>query len=163
MRKPISCAWIGLLAAILAEGAFAQGGLKDIPLSKWWTNRRVIQQLRLSPEQQTRIESLWEQNRRTLIDQKAELEKRQLDLTELLGKDVIDETAAVKAFDRVQEARVGVERSTFIMRIQIKNLLSAEQQQKLEAIAEILRQQRAKGSGTAPSNAVSPPAKKSGR
>ncbi len=163
MRISIGCAWVGILVVVLAEGLFAQGALKDMPPSKWWTNRRVIQQLKLSPEQQSRIETIWVQNRRVLIDQKAELEKRQLDLTDLLGKDAIDEAAAVKAFDRMQEAKLAVERSTFVMRIQIKNLLSADQQQKLEAIAPMLRQQRARGSGTGATVPVPPPAKKSGR
>jgi len=153
---------MGLLAVFTVDGVFAQGGLKDMPPGKWWTNKRVIAQIRLSQDQQSKIEALWTLNRNSLIDQKAELEKRQLDLSELVARDSIDEGAALKAFDRVQEARLSLERSTFLMRIQIKNLLSPEQQQKLETIAELLRQQKAKGNDPAGTAPAKPPSKKSG-
>jgi len=145
MSKTIRFLSAGLLAALLIPWVWAQGGLKEMPPGKWWTNKRLIAALKLSPDQQSRIDSLWTQHRRGLIDQKAELERRQLDLADLLGKDSIDEDAALKAFDRVQEARVALERATLVMRIQIKNLLSPEQQQRLETFSGALRQQRGKG------------------
>ncbi len=156
MRMPIGCVWIGLLAVFVAEGAFAQVGWRDMPPGKWWTNKRFILQLRLSPDQQSRIESLWMQNRKNLMEWKSELEKRQLEFTGLLGKNSIDEAAALRAFDRVQEARYNIERATFLMRIQIKNLLSPEQQQRLEAMSEILRQQAARGGNAALTNPAAP-------
>jgi Spy/CpxP family protein refolding chaperone len=144
MRKTIRFLSTGLLAALLIPCVWAQGGLKEMPPGKWWTNKRLISALKLSPDQQSRIDAVWTQHRRGLIDRKAELEKRQLDLADLLGKDSIDEDAALKAFDRVQEARAALERATFIMRIQIKNLLSPEQQQRLESFSGMLRPQRGK-------------------
>jgi Spy/CpxP family protein refolding chaperone len=153
MRILIRFGFIALGSLFAVHGAFAQAPLKDFPPGKWWTNKRVIQELKLSPEQQTKIETLWTQSRKTLIDQKAELEKRQLDLSELLARDTIDEAAALKVFEEVQQARLGLERSTFLMRIQIKNLLAPEQQQKIETIAERLRQQKAR------SNEPPPPAR----
>jgi len=149
MRKTIRFLSTGVLAGFLFPWVWAQGGLKEMPPGKWWNNRRLITALKLSPDQQSRIDALWTQHRRGLIDRKAELEKRQLDLADLLGKDSIDEDAALKAFDRVQEARVALERATFIMRIQIKNLLSPEQQQRLESFSGTLRQQRGKGNAPA--------------
>ena len=148
MRNPIGCVGVGLIAVFMIGGAYAQGGLKDLPQGKWWTNARVIAELNLSADQRSKIEDLWIQTRRTVIDPKAELEKRQLDLSELLSKDSVDVSAALKAFDRVQEAKLSLERSTFLMRIQIKNLLSPDQQQKLETIAERQRQLKAKAGGT---------------
>lgn len=134
-----------LATVFLADGAYAQGLLKDFPQGKWWTNKRIINQLNLSPDQQTKIESMWLQSRRPLIDQQAELQKRQLDLEELVNKETIDETAALEALDRVEKARASLEYSTLQMRIRIKNALSADQQQKLQTIAGMLRQQRARG------------------
>jgi len=155
MKKPVICVWMGLLAACIAEGAFAQAALKDFPPGKWWTNRQVIKRLNLTPDQQSRIEATWMQHRRTLIDEKAEVDRLTLDFEELVGKELIDETAALKAFDRLHEARTGLERTTFLMRIQILNQLSPEQLQQLKTIAEFLRQQRAKVNGVAaPSSAA---------
>ena len=162
MRKRISIAWIGLLALFMVEGALAQGVLKDIPLGKWWTNKRIIQELRLTPEQQSKIDAVWTQNSRNLIDQQAEFKKLQLDLSELLAKDSIDEAAAMKVYEALQQARLSLERGTFLMRLQIKNLLSPEQQQKVEMISERQRQQKAKNDAAAAGSAP-PPVKKSGR
>ena len=160
MRMPLSCVWIGLLAVLTAEGAFAQGGWRDLPPGKWWVNKRFILQLGLSQDQQARIESLWLQNRRNLVAWKSELEKRQLEFADLLGMGSVDETAALRAFDRFQEARLNVERATFLMRLQVKNLLSPEQQQKLEAISQVLRRQAAGEGDAALTGAPAPGGKK---
>ena len=148
MRKPICYVWVSILVAFIAEGAYAQANLIDMPSTKWWTNKRFIQQLKLTLDQQTKIEAVWMQSRRILIDQKAEFERRQLDLTELLKSDSIEDAAAIKAYDKFQEARISLERSTFLMRLQIRNLLSADQQQRLERIAVLLREQRGKANAT---------------
>jgi Spy/CpxP family protein refolding chaperone len=158
MKKPTIFLWICLLAVFIVEGAFAQVGFKDFPRGKWWANKRLIADLDLSPDQQTKIDTVWNQVRKNLIDQRAELEKRQLDLGDLLGKESIDEATALKAFDRVQEARLALERATFLMRLQIKNLLSMEQQQKLEVISERLRQQQAKAANAGIPNPPRPAA-----
>jgi Spy/CpxP family protein refolding chaperone len=126
----------------LAHAAWGQAFLKDLPAGKWWTNRRIIQELRLAPAQQAKIEAVWLVSRRILNERKMELEKRQAELAAVLGQGPIDEASALRAFDEFQRARLSVERATFRMRIQIKNLLSAEQQPKIEAIAERLRQAR---------------------
>jgi len=160
MRMPFSCVWIGLLALLAAEGAVAQGGWRDLPPGKWWVNKRFILQLRLSQDQQSRIESLWLQNRKNLVAWKSELERRQMEFTDLLGKGSVDEAAALRAFDRLQEARLTIERATFLMRVQVKNLLSPEQQQKLEAVSEVLRRQAAGAGDAAQTGAPAPGGKK---
>ncbi len=133
-------ALIGL--SILLSSTMATRGqdLKEPP-GKWWKDATVIQELNLAPEQQERIEAVFRKNRKTLIDQKAQLDKCRVDVEDSLSKTSVDEAAALAAFDSLQTARRQVERTTFIMRLQIKNLLSAEQQKKLEAVAERLRRQ----------------------
>jgi Spy/CpxP family protein refolding chaperone len=109
----------------------------------------VIQQLQLSPEQQQKIDSIWMNDRKELIDQKAEFDKSQLDLSELISKDTVDEQAALAAFDKMQAARRQLERETFLMRIRIKNVLTPQQQQKLEQISDFLRRNRNAAPATA--------------
>jgi Spy/CpxP family protein refolding chaperone len=142
-----------LIAALLVFGmswpqARAQQELKEPP-GKWWKNRQVINQLNLTTDQQSQIEYLWTQNRRILIDKKAELDKRNLDLSEILSQAVAEETAALKAYEQVQAAKAEVEREVFLMRIRIKNLLSLQQQSRLEEVANRLR-------GGAQANRVQP-------
>jgi len=160
MRMPRGCVWIGLVAVLTAEGIFAQGGWRDLPPGKWWANKRFVLQLRLSQDQQSRIESLWLQNRRNLVVWKSELEKRQLEFTDLLGRDPVDEAAALRAFDQFQEARLNIERATFLMRLQVKNLLSPQQQQKLESMSDVWRRQAAREGNAALTDAPAPEGKK---
>jgi Spy/CpxP family protein refolding chaperone len=142
----------------LSGTCYAQGVLKELPPGKWWKTRRVIQQLQLSPEQQQKIDSIWMEDRKDLIDQKAEFDKSQLDLSELISKDAVDEAAALAAFDRMQAARRQLERQTFLMRIRIKNVLTQQQQQKLEQISEFLRRNR-NAAPPAPSRGIPNPAR----
>ncbi len=128
--------------ALFPSLAAAQAGMRELPPGKWWENRRIINELKLSPEQQNEIDAVWNEGRRRLIDQKAEMEKAQLDMSDALGADTVDEAAALKAFDRMQAARTALERSTLLMRIRIKNALSPEQQVRLEEIAKRLRPDR---------------------
>jgi len=119
-----------------------QMNLPGFPPGKWWKERAAVEELHLTAEQQGKIESIWMENRRRLIDLKADLDRKQLDLSDVLGQSTVDEPAAVKAFEAVQLARLAIEKTTFSMRVRTKNVLSAEQQQKLEEIAERARRER---------------------
>jgi len=132
---------IGLLMLSAATTTISAQDLKEPP-GKWWKNPRVIQLLNLTSDQQDKIESIFRKYRRDLIDQKAQLDRCRVDLDDMLSQSSVDETAALGVFDRLQAARRLVERTTFLMRMQIKNLLSAEQQKKLEEVAARLRQQQ---------------------
>jgi Spy/CpxP family protein refolding chaperone len=125
---------------------YAQMRVPGFPPGTWWKDRRLAEELRLTQDQQGKIESIWMEHRRRLIDEKAELDKRQLDLSDVLSKEQVDEAAAMKAFEQVQAARTALERTTFSMRIRTKNVLSLEQQQKLDEVAEKTRRERQAGS-----------------
>src|SRR5262245_54815619 len=135
---------------------YAQMRVPGFPPGTWWKDRRIVEELRLTQDQQGKIEAIWMEHRRRLIDEKAELDKRQLDLSDVLSKEQVDEAAAMKAFEQVQTARAALERTTFGMRIRTKNVLSLEQQQKLEEIAEKTRRERQAGSA-APKPSNTPP------
>ena len=156
MRKSICLICVGLFIALSAEAVFAQAGLRDVLPGKWWTKRPIIKELNLSVDQQSRIEACWAQRNKVLMGQQEELRKRQQELAELVSKDVIDEAAAMKLLEEVQQLRSSLERNTFLMRIQIKNLLTPEQQRKTLEIVERLRQQKSKedaaAEGSTPQN-----------
>jgi Spy/CpxP family protein refolding chaperone len=111
----------------------AQAG-NGFRLGKWWKNGRIAALLKLSPEQQAKIEALWTQNRQNLIEEKATLDKRNEDLSGILGQNTIDENKAMAAYEKVLSVRSEIERSTFLMRVRIKNILTLEQQRTLEEI-----------------------------
>jgi Spy/CpxP family protein refolding chaperone len=158
MKKLLCC--IGFFAAFAVQGAFAQVGLKEMPAGKWWIKRPIIRELNLSLDQQSKIEALWAQRTKSLVGQQEALRKYQQDLTVFLARDTIDDATALKLFDEVQRIRQSLERSTFLMRLQIKNILSPEQRQKLETIAERLRQAKGRGDEVPAPASPNPPVKK---
>ena len=107
MKKLAAGAWTILFSLSCAGAALAQAGMKEMPPGKWWTNRRLINELQLTADQQSDIEAQWMQRRRSLIDLETELNRRQLDLVELLNHDSVEEGAALKAFDAVIDRRPG--------------------------------------------------------
>ncbi len=56
MKPFVSVAVSGFFALWMVQTGFAQGGLKDLPPGKWWINKRLIAELKLSRDQQVRIE-----------------------------------------------------------------------------------------------------------
>lgn len=127
-----------LFVGVCGVQANAQQELKEPP-GKWWKNRQIINQLKLTADQQNQIEYLWTQNRRNLIDRKADLDKRTLDLSGILSREFAEEPEALRAYEFVQAARAEMEKEVFLMRIRIKNLLSQPQQRRLQELANRLR------------------------
>jgi Spy/CpxP family protein refolding chaperone len=163
MRKLAGLIAISFFIVLATEGASAQVALKELPAGKWWTKRPIIRELMLSPQQQARIENVWTQRAQALMGQQAELQKRQQILSDLLREDTIDVPVAMKVFDEAQQIRLNLERSTFLMRITIKSLLTPEQQKKIEEIAERTRTRKGQTSEAAGAGRIITPVKKQER
>lgn len=146
--KIVRIALIGCLFALLSPGSsVAQNGI-GARLGKWWKNGRIITRLKLTPAQQAKIEALWTQNRQALIEKKAELDKRREELSAIIAQTTLDETNAMAAYNKLLSARSDIERSTFLMRVRIKNILTPEQQRRLEAISPRVRNNSESDSST---------------
>ena len=131
-----------VLVTILAAPCLGQGALPPFPAGKWWKEREVVDELRLTPDQQSKIEAIWLENRKRMIDEKAEWDKAQFDLNDVVSQPTVDEAAAQRAFEQVQKTRMTLERTTFGMRIRAKNVLSPEQQQKLIELVQRRRERQ---------------------
>lgn len=146
--KIVRIALIGCLFALLSPGSsVAQNGI-GARLGKWWKNGRIITRLKLTPAQQAKIEALWTQNRQALIEKKAELDKRREELSAIIAQTTLDETNAMAAYNKLLSARSDIERSTFLMRVRIKNILTPDQQRRLEAISPRVRNNSESDSST---------------
>jgi Spy/CpxP family protein refolding chaperone len=148
----IGCLFTALSPAFL--GAQAGNGFR---LGKWWKNGQIAARLKLSPEQQAKIETLWTQNRQSLIDEKAALDKRNQDLSEILGQNSVDENKAMAAYERMLSARSNIQRTTFLMRVRIKNMLTPEQQRTLEEISPRVRETMRNRKSESPDSALPEP------
>lgn len=118
-----------LLAAACAAlaGAPAAAQMPETPPGKWWKRPRVVQMLKLSPEQQERLEEIFARNRRAFVDLKAEVEKHQIDLEELVTKKDSDPKKVAAAVDALEASRMKLRKATTMMFLDQKAVLTPEQ------------------------------------
>ncbi len=144
MRKPLlaSLSVAVVAAALLAPvPAAAQGG--DIPLGKWWKHPRVAEELGLTAEQQERLDEIFAKNRREFIDLKADVEKRQLDVEELLARKDADVKKVSAASDALEQARARLGKARLMLIFEMKGVLTQEQWEKIQDRRDEWRAQRA--------------------
>lgn len=113
------------LAAALAAPALAQ--MPETPPGKWWKRPRVVQLLKLSPEQQEKLEEIFARNRRSFVDLKAEVEKTQIDVEELVAKKDADPKKVSAAVDALEQARMKLRKSMTMMFLEQKSVLTQQQ------------------------------------
>jgi Spy/CpxP family protein refolding chaperone len=118
-----------LLAAACAvlAGAPAAAQMPEAPPGKWWKRPRVVQMLKLSPEQQDKLEEIFSRNRRSFVDLKAALEKHQIDVEELVAKKDADPKKVSAAVDALEEARMRLRKSVTMMFLEQRAVLTPQQ------------------------------------
>jgi Spy/CpxP family protein refolding chaperone len=124
--KKILCA--AALAAFLAAPVVAAAGMPD---GKWWKNPRVAAELDLSPDQSTEIEKVFVRSRSKLIDLKADLEKKQLDLQVAMDDKTADRSAVEKKIEAVENARAALQKTRALMILDMKQVLKPDQWERL--------------------------------
>jgi Spy/CpxP family protein refolding chaperone len=128
-----------LLLASLAAPAAA---LPDLPEGKWWKRPRIAAAIDLTPEQEGRIESIFSRARPTLIDLKANLEKRQGELQDALEDPSADRRAVAARIDAVEDARAELQKARILMVLDMKQVLKPEQWERLVRMQQKFRQHR---------------------
>jgi Spy/CpxP family protein refolding chaperone len=110
------------------ERAFRAG-----PPGRWWTDPALIQRLRLTADQQKRIDTLFQQNRLKLIDLSAGVQKEEAILEPLLEADRPDESQVLAQIDRIAQARAELEKANARMLLGFRGVLTLDQWKKLQA------------------------------
>jgi Spy/CpxP family protein refolding chaperone len=116
------------LAAFLVAPASAAPGMAE---GKWWKNPSVAAELALTPEQSTEIEKVFVRSRSKLIDLKADLEKKQLDLQVAMEDKTADRATVEKKIESVETARAALQKTRALMILDMKQILKPEQWEKL--------------------------------
>jgi len=116
---------VAALGAALAGPALSQ--MPETPPGKWWKRPRVVQLLKLSPEQQEKLEEIFARNRRSFVDLKAEVEKTQIDVEELVAKKDSDPKKVSAAVDALEQARMKLRKSMTMMFLEQKAVLTQQQ------------------------------------
>ena len=128
-RKLFVCIGLSLLTLIcLAQSAQAQG--------YWWKNERFLKQLALSPDQSTRIESLYQAAQPTLRAQKRALDKLDDELSKMIHDPRVSEAELEQFVKRVEAAKADLSTSRTMLLVRIGRVLTAEQSGKLHQLFE---------------------------
>lgn len=126
-------------------------------LGKWWKNSEIVKRLQITESQVKQIEQIFLEHRLKLVDLRAELERRELQLKPLMEIDQPDEAKVLAQTARIAAARAELEKANTSMMLAIRRVLSVEQWKKLEDIRDT-RRLPAPPAPTAPPSPPAPPA-----
>jgi Spy/CpxP family protein refolding chaperone len=117
---------IYLIAPVIAAG-------QDVPTGKWWYNPQIQKNLNLSKKEVGKLEKLFANSRRKLINLKSKVENEQFELDQLLGQNKVNDAKLKKQFQKLEKARskLATERLQFV--IGVRNLLGPERFQQLKS------------------------------
>jgi Spy/CpxP family protein refolding chaperone len=127
-------------AAFLAGVAPAQ--MFDAPPGKWWKRPAIVRELELTPEQQDRLDAILAKNRRDFVDLKADVEKKQLDVEELMSRKDSDPKKVTAAIDAVEQSRAKLRKATSLMILEMRGVLTDAQWKKVVERREQWRLER---------------------
>lgn len=123
----------------LAKGPGPMGEAKMLPDGKWWKMPKIAQDLDLTGEEQTKLDDLFIQSKRKMIDLKSDVEKEKLELEQIMEKKDFDEPACMAIFKKLKDAgtRLATERFGFL--VEVRKLLGADRFLKLKAKFQMYR------------------------
>ncbi len=127
-----------LLAAVLPAAAQEF----ELPPGKWWEDQRLAERVGLSADQQQQIRDLVYEGARRMIDLKAAVDRAGLDLAELVNSSDFDPEAVREAHAAFQTARHKLANERFEMLLEVRQVLTNEQWQKLEELKRRVQQNR---------------------
>jgi Spy/CpxP family protein refolding chaperone len=103
------------------------------PPGIWWKNPDIIQKLSITPDQQKRMDDIFQQSRLQLIDLKAEVERQEVVLEPLLAANPPDTNKVLAQIDKAAQARAELEKANARMLLGIRTVLTPDQWTKLQA------------------------------
>ncbi len=107
-------------------------GLQVGPPGRWWDDKHFVKQLKLTSDQQKRMDTIFEQSRPVLLKRYESLEQEELRMEALTHAKVLDEAALFSQIDRIEQARADLGKATTHYLVQLRNELGAEQITKLD-------------------------------
>ena len=113
---------------------------------KWWYRPGVKDALKLTPDQIDKINTIWMEHKKRIIDIKSDIGKTYLDLENMMSQPMTDRQEAYKLAERLAQLHSQQTENRIKMAIDIRQELSIEQFQKLKGLRrEFARRLRDKG------------------
>ena len=130
-----------LVVGLSLVGPLAANELDVLP-GKWWEDERIANHLELTEEQTRQIRGIVFEHARLMIDLKADLDKAGLDLAASVDQEVFDPAPVRAAHAVFQTARRKLESERFEMLIEVRQILTYEQWQKIQGFKRRIQQNR---------------------
>jgi Spy/CpxP family protein refolding chaperone len=116
---------------------------------KWWYIPTIKDKLHLTPDQISKINKIWIEHKKRIIDIRSDIEKAYLDLEDLMGQPMVNTQEAYKLAERLGTLKAMQTEERIRMFIDIRQELSVEQFEKLKGLrrqlAETLRKNGPRG------------------
>ena len=110
----------------------SRGGSQLAPPGRWWDDKSVAKSLKLRTDQKVRMDSIFEQNRNSLLSSYLGLQQAEGRMVELRKSPNLDETALNAQMDRVAQARAELEKSYTHLQLQLRKEMDPDQLARLD-------------------------------
>lgn len=136
-KKLFLCVFTILIA--LTSGAFA---IDAAPMGKWWRDSLISRKLNLTEQESQKIDALFVENMRRMIDLKSGVEKERFELRNLLENKTGNNSAVKEQFKNLEKARsaIAFERLQFLIRV--REILGIKRFRELSSSSEIFGKER---------------------
>ena len=101
---------------------------------RWWDNPRIADRIGITDDQKKKMDDIFQQSRLQLIDLNAAVEKQEAIMQPLIGADQPEESKILSQIDAIAQARAELEKNRARMLFSIRQVLTADQWKKLQAI-----------------------------
>jgi Spy/CpxP family protein refolding chaperone len=124
----------------------ARGGTAQAPQQgKWWLDEKVKADLRLTSDQASRIDEIFQGFFVKMKDTADDLRHREDQLSQLISGNDVTEAQLLKEADQVEMLRGTLGKARTLMLFRMRRVLSAEQRSKLTEIVKAREQGRRTG------------------
>jgi Spy/CpxP family protein refolding chaperone len=124
----------------------AQTGQTGFP---WWKDPKVVQELKLTADQSTRIDNVFRAVFPQLRQSKEELDRQEAELSRLL-EIMADEATVLRQVDKVEVVRGGLNKARTLMLLHMRQTLSPKQNVKFNAVYDQYRRDNPRPPGPPP-------------
>lgn len=118
-------------AALVTTTLFAQG--PQFPPGKWWNQPEVLRTLALTPEQRTRLETIFREAANELIDARADVEKANVALRAELDQAQVNRANLQRVARQLSEARARLFEREVLMFADMRAVLTPTQWQQFRS------------------------------
>jgi Spy/CpxP family protein refolding chaperone len=104
-----------------------RSGLQFGPPGRWWDDKHFAKDLHLRPEQQKKMDDIFDQNRVALLRTYEGLQEEEHRMQALVNVPVPDENTLFAQIDRMAQARAALEKANTHLMLQLRAEMTPDQ------------------------------------